>query len=144
VRPFKQAGSEVAWKRVATTPPNRAEASSAQLVSCPCSPPLHPKTLRVSTAGFPLVDTADHHPFYFDKLAMSGIWGWFGSGAAQKRKDTPKNVILDLRTQLDMLQKREVHLTRQIEEQEQIARKNVSTNKTGTVISWMPRKEDVG
>lgn len=69
---------------------------------------------------------------------MSGIWGWFGNGAAQKRKDTPKNVILDLRTQLDMLQKRETHLNRQIEEQEQIARKNVSTNKTGTVISRMP------
>jgi charged multivesicular body protein 4 len=65
---------------------------------------------------------------------MSGIWGWFGGGAAQKRKDTPKNVILDLRTQLEMLQKREAHLTRQIEEQEQIARKNVTTNKTGTLI----------
>jgi charged multivesicular body protein 4 len=64
---------------------------------------------------------------------MSGIWGWFGGGAAQKRKDTPKNVILDLRTQLEMLQKREVHLTRQIEEQEQVAKKNVTTNKTGMV-----------
>lgn len=65
---------------------------------------------------------------------MSGLWGWFGGGAAQKRKDTPKNVILDLRAQLEMLQKREVHLTRQIEEQEQVARKNVNTNKTGTLI----------
>ena len=70
---------------------------------------------------------------------MSGVWGWFGGGAAQKRKDTPKNVILDLRTQLEMLQKREVHLTRQIEEQEQVARKNVNTNKTGTLISRISR-----
>ncbi|KAL0465713.1 Snf7 domain-containing protein [Neurospora intermedia] len=62
---------------------------------------------------------------------MSGIWGWFGGGsAAQKRKDSPKNAILGLRTQLDMLQKRERHLQNQIDEQDAIARKNVSTNKT--------------
>ncbi|KAK4191586.1 putative vacuolar-sorting protein SNF7 [Podospora australis] len=61
---------------------------------------------------------------------MSGIWGWFGGGAAQKRKDTPKNVILDLRTQLEMLQKRENHILRQIEEQDKEARKHVTTNKT--------------
>ncbi|CAP72814.1 uncharacterized protein PODANS_2_2440 [Podospora anserina S mat+] len=61
---------------------------------------------------------------------MSGIWGWFGGGAAQKRKDTPKNVILDLRTNLEMLQKREAHILRQIEEQEKEARKHVNTNKT--------------
>jgi charged multivesicular body protein 4 len=71
---------------------------------------------------------------------MSGIWGWFGNGAAQKRKDTPKNVILDLRTQLDMLQKRETHLNRQIEEQEQIARKNVSTNKTAAKAALKRKK----
>lgn len=62
---------------------------------------------------------------------MSGIWGWFGGGAAQKRKDTPKNVILDLRTNLEMLQKREAHILRQIEEQEKEARKHLNTNKTG-------------
>ncbi|KAL2159646.1 hypothetical protein VTH06DRAFT_2215 [Thermothelomyces fergusii] len=71
---------------------------------------------------------------------MSGIWGWFGGGAAQKRKDTPKNVILDLRTQLEMLQKRELHLTRQIEEQEQIARKNVNTNKTAAKAALRRKK----
>lgn len=67
---------------------------------------------------------------------MSGIWGWFGGGsAAQKRKDSPKNAILGLRTQLDMLQKRERHLQNQIDEQDAIARKNVSTNKTGMIIA---------
>ncbi|KAJ4306251.1 ESCRT-III subunit protein snf7 [Collariella sp. IMI 366227] len=71
---------------------------------------------------------------------MSGIWGWFGGGAAQKRKDTPKNVILDLRTQLEMLQKRETHLMRQIEEQEQIARKNVNTNKTAAKAALRRKK----
>lgn len=59
------------------------------------------------------------------------MWGWFGGAAAQKRKDSPKNAILGLRSQLDMLQKRERHLQSQIDEQEAIARKHVNTNKTG-------------
>ncbi|KAL6789290.1 Snf7 domain-containing protein [Trichoderma sp. SZMC 28012] len=59
------------------------------------------------------------------------MWGWFGGGAAsQKKKDSAKNAILGLRSQLDMLQKRERHIQNQIEEQEAIARKNVNTNKT--------------
>lgn len=59
------------------------------------------------------------------------MWGWFGGGAAsQKKKDSAKNAILALRSQLDMLQKRERHIQNQIEEQEAIARKNVNTNKT--------------
>jgi charged multivesicular body protein 4 len=62
---------------------------------------------------------------------MSGIWGWFGGGAAQKRKDNPKNVIITLRTQLEMLEKRQKHLENQIEQQNQIAKKNVTTNKQG-------------
>jgi len=60
---------------------------------------------------------------------MSGVWGWFGGQSAQKRKDTPKNAILGLRSQLEMLQKRERHLQNQMDEQDAIARKNVSTNK---------------
>jgi charged multivesicular body protein 4 len=65
---------------------------------------------------------------------MSGVWSWFGgAGAAQKRKDAPKKAILDLRQQLDMLQKREKHLENQMAEQEKIAKANVSTNKTGMV-----------
>lgn len=60
------------------------------------------------------------------------MWGtWFGGSGGQKRKDAPKKAILDLRQQLDMLQKREKHLENQMAEQEAIARKNVSTNKTG-------------
>jgi charged multivesicular body protein 4A/B len=63
---------------------------------------------------------------------MSGVWGWFGGQSAQSRKDTPKNAILGLRSQLEMLQKRERHLQNQMDEQDAIARKNVSTNKNGT------------
>jgi charged multivesicular body protein 4A/B len=59
------------------------------------------------------------------------MWGWFGGAAAAKRKDAPKNAILMLRQQLDMLQKRERHLETQMAEQEAIARKNVTANKTG-------------
>jgi hypothetical protein len=65
------------------------------------------------------------------EAAMSGVWGWFGGQSAQKRKDTPKNAILGLRSQLEMLQKRERHLQNQMDEQDTIARKNVSTNKNG-------------
>lgn len=62
---------------------------------------------------------------------MSNVWGWFGGGAAQKKKDTPKNAILGLRSQLEMLQKREGHLQTQIDQQDALARKNVTTNKNG-------------
>lgn len=62
---------------------------------------------------------------------MSGVWGWFGGQSSQSRKDTPKNAILGLREQLDMLQKREKHLQNQMDEQDSMARKYVSTNKNG-------------
>lgn len=62
---------------------------------------------------------------------MSG-WGmgWFGGGAAQK-KEAPKKAILQLRGQLEMLNKREKHLQNQMDEQDTLARKHVNTNKTG-------------
>lgn len=67
---------------------------------------------------------------------MSG-WGmgWFGGGAA-KKKDAPKNAILQLRGQLEMLSKREKHLQHQMDEQDALARKNVSSNKTGRLPSY--------
>ena len=60
------------------------------------------------------------------------MWGWFGNGPAQKRKDSPKNAILGLRSQLDMLKKRHNHLEGLIDEQDTLARKYVSTNKNGS------------
>ena len=65
-------------------------------------------------------------------MASSG-WGWgnlFG-GNAKVQKDTTKNAILGLRGTLDMLAKREKHLQNQMDEQDNIARKNVSSNKGG-------------
>ncbi|KAJ8124141.1 hypothetical protein ONZ43_g66 [Nemania bipapillata] len=71
---------------------------------------------------------------------MSGVWGWFGGGAAAKKKDTPKNAILDLRTQLDMLQKREKHLMNQMADQDAIARKNINTNKNAAKAALRRKK----
>ncbi len=56
------------------------------------------------------------------------MWSWFGGGSAANRKDSPKNAILGLRSQLEMLQKREKHLQNQIEEQNALARKHVGAN----------------
>jgi charged multivesicular body protein 4 len=72
---------------------------------------------------------------------MSGVWGWFGGQSAQKRKDTPKNAILGLRSQLEMLQKRERHLQNQMDEQDTIARKNVSTNKNAARAALRRKKQ---
>lgn len=65
------------------------------------------------------------------KHKMSG-WGlgWFGGG--QAKKEAPKKAILQLRGQLEMLNKREKHLQNQMDEQDALARKHVSTNKAGT------------
>ncbi|KAK7517312.1 Snf7-domain-containing protein [Phyllosticta citricarpa] len=72
---------------------------------------------------------------------MSG-WGlgWFGGGAT-KKKDAPKNAILQLRGQLEMLSKREKHLQHQIDEQDAIARKNVSTNKNVAKAALRRKKQ---
>lgn len=71
------------------------------------------------------------------------MWSWFGGAAAQKRKDAPKNAILLLREQLDMLQKREKHLETLVSEQDSIARKNVNTDKNGmSPAYWSPISMD--
>ncbi|TVY83218.1 Vacuolar-sorting protein SNF7 [Lachnellula suecica] len=72
---------------------------------------------------------------------MSGVWGWFGGQSAQKKKDSPKNAILGLRSQLEMLQKRERHLQNQMDEQDGIARKNVSTNKNAAKAALRRKKQ---
>ncbi len=59
------------------------------------------------------------------------MWGWFGGASASKRKDGPKNAILMLRQQLDMLQKRERHLETQMADQDAVVKKNLATNRTG-------------
>ncbi|KAK0643041.1 vacuolar-sorting protein SNF7 [Cercophora newfieldiana] len=70
---------------------------------------------------------------------MSGVWGWFGGGAS-RRENNPKNAILALRSQLEMLQKRERHLQNQIDEQDALARKNVNTNKNAAKAALKRKK----
>jgi hypothetical protein len=65
------------------------------------------------------------------------MWSWFGGQSAQKRKEAPKEAILGLRGQLEMLQKRQTHLETQIADQESIARKNVTSNKNGACFQKM-------
>ncbi|KAL5001456.1 Snf7-domain-containing protein [Aspergillus recurvatus] len=68
------------------------------------------------------------------------MWSWFGGAAAQKRKEAPKNAILKLRSHLDMLQKREKHLETLMNEQEAIAKKNVTTNKNAAKAALRRKK----
>ncbi|KAM3081169.1 ESCRT-III subunit protein snf7 [Clarireedia jacksonii] len=72
---------------------------------------------------------------------MSGVWGWFGGQNAQKKKDSPKNAILALRAQLEMLQKREQHTQRLIDEQDALARKNITTNKNAAKTALRRKKQ---
>lgn len=60
-----------------------------------------------------------------------GLGGWFGGGAQASKKDAPKKAILQLRSTLEMLNKRERHLQNQMEEELQKARKFANTNKSG-------------
>ncbi|KIW02651.1 uncharacterized protein PV09_06089 [Verruconis gallopava] len=68
------------------------------------------------------------------------MWNWFGGGAAAK-KDAPKKAILGLRSQLEMLNKREKHLETQIDEQDNLARKYVSTNKSAAKNALRRKKQ---
>jgi len=68
-----------------------------------------------------------------DNMASWGFGSLWGGNAA-KKKDSTKNAILGLRSTLEMLSKREKHLQNQMDEQDAIARKNVSSNKGGECI----------
>lgn len=71
---------------------------------------------------------------------MSG-WGlgWFGGGA--QKKEAPKKAILQLRGQLEMLNKREKHLQNQMDEQDALARKHVTSNKTAAKAALRRKKQ---
>ena len=69
---------------------------------------------------------------------MSGWGSWFGGGG-QKKRDAPKNAILQLRSTMEMLNKREKHLQNQIDDQDTLARKYINTNKARTYDSRSQR-----
>lgn len=91
---------------------------------------------RIPTSGLASLNSFERAPAAVNMA--SGGWGWgnlFG-GSAKSQKDTTKNAILGLRGTADMLTKREKHLVNQMEEQDNLARKNVNTNKTGELGIW--------
>jgi charged multivesicular body protein 4 len=57
---------------------------------------------------------------------MWGLWG----GGARARADEPKDAIVKLQSSLGLLEKRQAYLTKQAEEQEAVAKKNMH-NKRG-------------
>ncbi|CEJ92958.1 Putative ESCRT-III component [[Torrubiella] hemipterigena] len=69
------------------------------------------------------------------------MWSWFGGSNVQSRKDAPKNAILDLRSQLEMLQKRQRHLQNQIDEQDAAARKHVGASNMNAAKAALRRKK---
>jgi len=62
------------------------------------------------------------------------MWGTlFGGGQAanKKKQDAAKNSIVKLREQVNMLEKKETHLQKQIDDLTAQAKRNVTTNKKG-------------
>uniref|UniRef100_A0A060TE81 Vacuolar-sorting protein SNF7 n=1 Tax=Blastobotrys adeninivorans TaxID=409370 RepID=A0A060TE81_BLAAD len=56
------------------------------------------------------------------------MWSWLVGGGSQK-KELPMKAIVTLKTQIDMLDKKEKYLQSQVDAQTEIAKKNVTTNK---------------
>ncbi|KAF8252707.1 vacuolar sorting protein snf-7 [Wilcoxina mikolae CBS 423.85] len=61
---------------------------------------------------------------------MASLFSYFGGGGAARKSNQSKEAIVGLRSQLEMLRKREIHTEKQILEQDAIARKHITTNKT--------------
>ncbi|GEQ67671.1 hypothetical protein JCM33374_g1336 [Metschnikowia sp. JCM 33374] len=57
------------------------------------------------------------------------MWNYMFGGNKQQKKELPKKAIVELREHIQMLNKKRAHLESQIEEQEQLARKHIATNK---------------
>jgi len=65
---------------------------------------------------------------------MWGLFGVGGTAANKKKQDAAKNSIVKLREQVNMLEKKEAHLQKQIDDLTATAKRNVSTNKKGTLL----------
>lgn len=57
------------------------------------------------------------------------MWNYLFGGNKQQKKELPKKAIVELREHIQMLNKKRNHLELQINDQEQLARKYISTNK---------------
>lgn len=57
------------------------------------------------------------------------MWSYMLGGNKQQKKELPKKAIVELREHIQMLNKKRRHLELQMEEQDLLARKHISTNK---------------
>ncbi|KAK7185589.1 snf7 family protein, partial [Paraphaeosphaeria sporulosa] len=106
------------------------------------NPAVHPRTHRCTRPKGTALHPRTCAPpcSYRAHTNMSG-WGlgWFGGGG--QKKEAPKKAILQLRGQLEMLNKREKHLQNQMDEQDTLARKHVNTNKTAAKAALRRKKQ---
>jgi len=75
---------------------------------------------------------------------MSGwMSSWFGGTSNAKTAAASKQAIVSLRTQLEMLRKREAHTEKQIAEQDALARKHVAGNNKTAAKTALKRKKQL-
>ena len=66
---------------------------------------------------------------------MSG-WMSYLTGRPGTSRDRAKDAIIDLRSHLLLLEKKEANLMKKIEDEENKAKANVTTNKRGELLDW--------
>lgn len=69
------------------------------------------------------------------------MWGYFFGGDSQQKKDLPKKAIVELREHIQTLNKKKNHLQQQMDDQDQLARKYVSSKQTTLAKSALKRKK---
>ncbi|KAI3402431.2 SNF7 [Candida oxycetoniae] len=69
------------------------------------------------------------------------MWGYFFGGSSQQKKDLPKKAIVELREHIATLNKKKNHLSQQMEDQDQMARKYVSLKQTNLAKNALKRKK---
>ena len=67
--------------------------------------------------------------------------GIFFGGNSQQKKDLPKKAIVELREHIQTLNKKKNHLQQQMDDQDQLARKYVSSKQTTLAKSALKRKK---
>jgi hypothetical protein len=100
-----------------TLPPRRIRLSSV-------SPPSRPSLYFISIS------------LRYRNTMMSGLMGYFGG--RRDSKQSAREAIVNLRQQLQMLEKKEDHLQKKIDEEVKKAKANAVTNKAGTSVVSPP------
>ncbi|KAG7878322.1 hypothetical protein KL905_003837 [Ogataea polymorpha] len=69
------------------------------------------------------------------------MWGYFFGGNAKQKKELPKKAIVELREHISTLNKKSAFLETQVQEQDAIARKNITTNKNLAKMALKKKKK---